>query len=187
MARLAVIENTPAAWSERAAHAPTSLEAVGWTAAGQAERFAAVLDALQPQPGELLLDYGCGTGALSEFIYDGIDYVGVDWADGMIARAAAEHPGRRFTTAFPGHADLVACVGTFNLPGHWSKEHTWHAIRWLWDMTGCRSLAVSLYAGEDERCLIYTPREARRCARNLGYHAYVRHSRHNDLLLEAHR
>jgi len=176
--------NSPEAWSLRAHAFADPAEACGWSRASQRERFAFVLDALAPKPGERLLDYGCGTGALADLLPSDVDYLGFDWATGMVTRAAREHPGRTFTTFRPaGRFDLVACVGVFNLPGNWSKQHTFHTLRHLWDTTGCRALAASLYAGEDENCLSYTEDELDACGRTLAWDSRVVRIRHNDLLL----
>lgn len=169
-------------WSQRASTAETSYEAAGWTREGQLERFAAVLAALNPQPSELLVDYGCGTGALTEHLPADIDYLGYDSAAGMITRARADHPGRAFTIAEPSRADLIACIGTFNLPGGWSKERTWHTIRHLFDTTGCRAIAVSLYAGPDPRCLTYTESEIEQHGL-IDFCSRYRRWRHNDILI----
>lgn len=176
--------NTPAAWSERAAAAPTSWEAAGWTRLGQRERLRAVRFLLDLQVGETLLDFGCGTGALCEMLRPGVGYIGFDTAEGMIARARGEHPGRpqtrRFTLAEPDRFDAAACVGTFNLPG--SKASTWQTLRRLWDNTG-RVLVASLYAGTDERCLIYTQAEVEEFARSESFYWRVLAWRSNDLML----
>jgi predicted TPR repeat methyltransferase len=177
----AEVLNTPDAWTLRAQQEPTSWAAAGWTEAGQRERFLAVLGALKPREGESLLDFGCGTGALAELLPRNVDYIGFDSSLGMIQRAQREHPGRRFQTWEPGGLfDLVACVGPFNLPG--SKLGTWAALRRFWDRTG-RALAVSLYAGTDERCLIYTLEECERFAAGEAYHRRVERWRHNDILM----
>jgi trans-aconitate methyltransferase len=48
----------------------------------------AVLDLLQPQPGERILDLGCGDGALTEkLVAMGAHVVGVDSSSDMIAAA----------------------------------------------------------------------------------------------------
>jgi hypothetical protein len=180
--------NTPEAWSERAERAATSHEAAGWTFDGQQERLAAVVRALSPQPCDSLLDWGCGTGALSELLPAGVFYVGYDAAEGMVVRAGREHPNRRFQSFWPAHHfDLVACVGPFNLADRWSKQHTFHTIRHLWDTTGCRALGASLYAGDDPNCLSYTPDELDTLGRHLGYDTFVARIRHNDLLFAARR
>lgn len=184
-----VVENTPRAWSGRAS-APSSWEAAGWTKAGQQTRFAAVLSALRPRRGDYLLDWGCGTGALSELVPDGVTYHGFDWAPGMVERARRDYPGRSFSEHPPAsfqRFDLVACVGPFNLPDGWSKERTFSVLRHLWDTTGCRALAVSLYSGSDPRCLIYTDEEVRQAGRDLSWDYEVRRHRSNDLLMVARR
>lgn len=180
--------NTPEAWTIRAEECPEPWEACGWTEEGQQERFRIVLDALAPKEGERLLDYGCGTGALTDILPAGVDYVGYDWSAGMIQRAADEHPGRVFTTFPPtSRFDLVAIVGTFNLHDHWSKERTFHTLRHLWDATGCRALAASMYAGEDIACLQYTAPELERACCHLTWDSRVVAWRENDLLLVARR
>ena len=182
--------NTPEAWTLRAETLEEPWAACGWSRDGQRERFEAILWALDPNPGESLLDWGCGTGDLSELLADGVYYVGFDSATGMIERASAEHSAdnRLFLRDVPSRLfDLVACIGPFNLPDHWSKQRTWHTMRHLWDTTRCRTLAVSLYAGDDGQCLQYTEVEARVCGRQLGYDVTIERTRANDLLLVARR
>lgn len=176
-------ENTPAAWSTRASLYDTPWDACGWSRAGQLERFRVVLDALEPRPGERFLDWGCGTGELSEYVAATVDYVGFDYADGMVERARREHPDRRFQTWEPlGRFGIVACVGPFNLPDKWSKLSTWHMLRRLFERTD-RRLAASLYAGLDESCLSYTLTECRRFARAEGSRSRATKWRHNDILV----
>jgi SAM-dependent methyltransferase len=182
--------NTPAAWSERAARCAEPWEACGWSEEGQRARFESVLWALDPRPRDCLLDFGCGTGELASLLADEVRYYGYDTAPGMIDRALEQHgqPERLFSIHWPhGHFDLVACVGPFNLPDNWSKERTWHTLRHLWDTTGCRTLAVSLYAGDDGKCLRYTEAEAERCARQLSWDSRVERILPNDLLLTVRR
>lgn len=181
--------NTRAAWSARADNHPEPWAACGWSERGQRLRHQRVLWALDPQPGDSLLDWGCGTGELSEELPCDIEYVGFDSAAGMVTRASHDHPTRMFVDREPGlrRFDLVACVGCFNLPGGWTKHHTWHTIRHLWDSTGCRALAVSLYAGTDTNCLIYTEAETERRSRDLGIDVTVTRILPNDLLMVARR
>jgi predicted TPR repeat methyltransferase len=175
------VVNTAAAWSERAETLATPHEACGWTATSQADRMRKVVSALNPQPGDSLLDFGCGTGELARYIDGDVGYIGYDSAQGMVIRAAREHPDHHFQMSEPlGQVDLVAVVGTFNLPG--DKLLTWAALRRLWDATG-RTLAASLYAGGDERCLVYTEAECVRFASGEAYHWHVERWRHNDLLI----
>jgi len=179
--------NTPAAWSLRADAIEDSFAACGWTYQGQKERHAAVIRALGAEPGDRLLDWGCGTGDLSEWFSRDVNYVGYDSSTGMIIRAAREHPGRIFQSWWPtGIFDLVACVGPFNLPSPGGKQDTWHTIRHLWDTTFCRTLVVSLYSGGDENCVSYNGAECAAAGAQMG-RASVDQIRHNDLLLTIRR
>lgn len=180
--------NTPEAWSLRAAALPESWSACGWSEDGQRERHEAVVKSLDPRDGDRLLDWGCGTGDLADLLSTDVDYVGYDWASGMLARAAQAHPDRAFTSWVPsGVFDLVACVGCFNLPQGWSKEHTGWTLRHLWDTTACCALAVSLYAGDDPNCISYTGANAARFGAQLSSKVTVDQIRHNDLLLTVRR
>ena len=175
-------ENTPEAWSGRADH-PEPWTACGWTFDGQADRLDAVIDELEPEPGDSLLDWGCGTGALADLVAPGVIYVGFDSAVGMVERARRDHPTRRFQSWEPrGEFDLVACVGPFNLPHRWSKEMTWYTLRRLFDRTE-RRLVASLYSGTDENCLSYSLEECDRFAKGQGFRAWADKWRHNDILV----
>jgi SAM-dependent methyltransferase len=181
-----VIANTPEAWTERAREAETSAGAALWSEAGQRERFAAVLAALDPRPGETLLDYGCGTAALSELLPVGVEYVGCDWSRGMIERARREHPSRELLLRgdFPtAPVDLAVVVGTFNLDNGWAKSQTWDALGRLWSLCR-RALAACLYAGDDPDCLVYTQAEVEAFAAETDAARFaVTQPRPNDLLL----
>jgi len=48
------------------------------------------------EPGEKIVDFGCGTGDVLEFLPDGVDYVGVDISETYVMRAR-ERFGRRGT------------------------------------------------------------------------------------------
>lgn len=182
----AIVEplNTPEAWSLRARAGRTPAEACGWSEESQGARFAKIVDALAPRPAESLLDFGCGTGHLARHLSPEIDYLGYDTAHGMVARASQEHPGRRFQVWEPTslNFDLVVVCGALNLPGNWCHERTWATLRRLWDGTR-RCLAASLYAGTDERCLIYTEAELERFAASESFQWRVERWRPNDLLL----
>ncbi len=178
-----MIANSPAAWSERAS-AENSWNAALWSEAGQRARFDSVLAALDPQPGESLLDYGCGTGALADLLPENVDYIGYDWSEGMLERARIEHPGRGFTSELlPYLVELVACVGPFNLADGWSKEQTWGTLSALWGRT-TRALAVCLLSRTDESgLLVYTQGEVSEFAETLGTRFSVSRHLANDLLL----
>jgi SAM-dependent methyltransferase len=177
-----MIPNSPEAWSERAELAPTAWEAALWSQKGQSDRFHSVIHATKPEQGETLLDYGCGPGALCALLPGYVQYLGYDWATGMLALAERDYPYHSFTGIEPhGPFDIVVCVGPFNLTNNWSKEKTWEKLSSLWTRTR-RVLAVCLYAGDDEDCLIYDSDELWHFGASLGVTRVTKHL-HNDLLL----
>ena len=105
---------------------------MGWDATGYDERFSyvtrygeAIVDLLDPRPGERVVDLGCGTAHLTaEIAARGAVVEGLDADAAMVARARAEHPGlavrqadaRTFTVADP--VDAVFSNATL----HWVPE-----------------------------------------------------------------
>ena len=64
------------------------------------ERSADLLDLLAPQPGERILDIGCGTGQLTTKIAEsGAKVLGIDNSDDMIEAARANYPELNFEVA----------------------------------------------------------------------------------------
>lgn len=174
------LENSPRSWSERAS-AGTSWEAAGWTQKGQEERFDAVAMHL-PTHGSVL-DFGCGTGAFSDWCFPTVDYYGFDWAPAMLNRARREHPDRVFLDSIDGlDFDAVVAIGPFNLPG--SATRTKIDLQRLWKHTRAL-LVVSLYRGSDGRCLSYTLGDVAEIVDMCGCDDYVVDGsyRRNDLLL----
>jgi SAM-dependent methyltransferase len=177
--------NTPEEWSARALEIDDPCAAVRWSPAGQADRFASVIAALDPQPHQTFLDFGCGLGALADLLPPTLHYTGYDWAHGMITRARCERGGPRriFTTIAPRDTfDLIACVGPFNLAENWSKESTWDVVADLWKRC-VDEIAVCLYAGDDSTMLSYTVDETKAFAELLTDAYLVLNHRANDLLL----
>lgn len=89
----------------------------------QEGRFAQLLKVCE-QPGRFsLIDYGCGYGALADYMvesgYD-VDYTGFDVSERMLDQARAQHADSERCT-FVGHedalepADYVVASGVFNL------------------------------------------------------------------------
>lgn len=69
---------------------------------------APLVDLLDPQPGERVLDLGCGTGVLTaEIAARGAHVLGIDGSPSMIEAAIARHPGLDFTVG-DGHDFTVA-------------------------------------------------------------------------------
>jgi len=155
-----VIANSPTAWDARA-HAQWSWQASLWSQRGQQRRFATVANALNVQPHETILDFGCGTGRLRQFIEG--HYYGFDWSPAMRERARADQAGYDAVIldelAADYRFDHVVCIGTFNLKADWSKAQTWDTLKDLWKHVE-RTLTVCLYRGDDPDCLSYAPGEA---------------------------
>jgi trans-aconitate methyltransferase len=58
---------------------------------------APLVDLLDPQPGERIIDLGCGTGTFTAEIAErGAEVLGIDGSPEMIAQATAQHPGLSF-------------------------------------------------------------------------------------------
>ena len=61
---------------------------------------AGLIDLLQPQPGERILDLGCGTGHLTQQIAErGAEVFGLDSDAAMVAQARMNYPKLRFALA----------------------------------------------------------------------------------------
>jgi trans-aconitate methyltransferase len=64
------------------------------------QQGAALLDLLQPRPGERILDVGCGTGHLTaQLAATGADVVGIDRSPAMIEQARRSYPQLRLEVA----------------------------------------------------------------------------------------
>ncbi|HLU73658.1 MAG TPA: methyltransferase domain-containing protein [Nonomuraea sp.] len=58
---------------------------------------APLVDLLDPQPGERVLDLGCGTGVLTaQIAFRGAEVLGIDGSTPMIEKALAQNPGINF-------------------------------------------------------------------------------------------
>jgi trans-aconitate methyltransferase len=86
---------------------------------------AALLDLLAPQPGERILDVGCGTGRLTaEIAGCGAQVLGIDSSIDMLGQARQNYPALKFALAdatsfrFPEKFDAVFS----NAALHWVKD-----------------------------------------------------------------
>lgn len=110
----------------------TADERPTWDAALYDGRFTFVweyggglLDLLDPQPGERILDLGCGTGHLTRAIADhGAEAVGVDLSAEMIEQARRHYPDLSFAVADATHltTDVPFDAVFSNAVLHWVSD-----------------------------------------------------------------
>lgn len=84
-----------------------------------------LLKFLNPQPGESILDLGCGTGQLTEKIAQaGADVWGIDSAPAMIEKARENYPDIRFDVANAANFQVDKPLDAVfsNAVLHWVKE-----------------------------------------------------------------
>jgi SAM-dependent methyltransferase len=84
---------------------------------------AAALDLLDPQPGEQILDVGCGDGALTlKIIERGASVVGVDHSPSMVGAARAAGIDARECDAQAMHFDAEYDAVFSNAALHWMRD-----------------------------------------------------------------
>jgi len=116
-------------YTERVREFGTTARGVDWNSEESQElRFIQLARLLPPEPFSVV-DYGCGYGALVDFLErQGTDfgYQGFDISEEMVKRAAQAHSGgrRRFTTSYQElePADYAVASGVFNVKLDTSAE-----------------------------------------------------------------
>ncbi len=137
-----------------------------------AELGAAALDLLDPQPGETILDIGCGEGALTERIAErGATVIGIDNSPEMIAAAQARGLDARLIDVAHMGFDREFDAAFSNATLHWvldkdeAARSIWFALkpggRFAGEMGGEGNLA-KLRGALDEELIIrgYSPPSA---------------------------
>lgn len=85
---------------------------------------AAVLELLDPRPGERILDVGCGEGALTgKIVASGASVVGIDASEEMIAGARARGLDARLMNAEQLSFDREFDAVFSNAALHWVRDH----------------------------------------------------------------
>lgn len=96
-----------------------------------------LIELLSPQPGERILDLGCGTGHLTDKIATITEVLGIDSAVTMIEKACANYPDLRFELANAAELTFIEQFdGVFsNAVLHWVKPPekvitgVWNALK----------------------------------------------------------
>jgi len=84
---------------------------------------AGLIDLLAPEPGELILDLGCGSGELTQQLADrGAEVIGLDASAEMIAKADAQFPTLDFR---------VGDGASFELPERFDAIFSNAALHWM--------------------------------------------------------
>ncbi|MDY6902947.1 MAG: class I SAM-dependent methyltransferase [Cyanobacteriota bacterium] len=84
-----------------------------------------LLEILDPQPNEIILDLGCGTGQLTAKIAEsGAEVIGIDGASEMIEKAQQNYPQLKFKVADARNFELSQSVDAIfsNAALHWVLE-----------------------------------------------------------------
>jgi trans-aconitate methyltransferase len=99
-----------------------------------------LLELLNPQPGERILDLGCGTGQLTaEIDRAGAQVVGLDSSPDMLADARKNFPGITF---------VLADAATFDFPQPFDAVFSNAVLHWVKDAAGAvSSIARALRPG----------------------------------------
>lgn len=107
----------------------------GWNAGLYDDRFSfiwqygsSMIDLLDPQPGERILDLGCGTGHLAQTIASrGAQVVGLDQSTSMIRQARDNYPDIEFR---------VADASAFTVDDHCDAVFSNAVLHWVRDAEG---------------------------------------------------
>ncbi len=109
-----------------------------------------VVELLAPQPGERILDLGCGTGHLTNQIAEaGAEVIGLDKSQSMIEEARRLYPGMRFEIADANdfHFDRPFDAVFSNAAIHWMKDQP-AVARCIWEALKPGGRLVAEFGGK---------------------------------------
>jgi SAM-dependent methyltransferase len=128
-------ESSPQAWDSYAENGgPDYLIADCGSPESHERRLRAILR-LPVKEEDTLLELGCGTGRLADFVPQGVRYEGLDWSPRVITHAQHRRPHNAFrcgTVSDLTSHDWVVASGPFNYAKGWSKNQTAEAVMAMW-------------------------------------------------------
>ena len=123
---------------------PQAALASGWrSAAAMKLRFAYCTQEIKLSAKSRVLDFGCGTGALAQYLraqgYEG-EYLGVDIVPAMVTRAQQDNPREQFIcggldSVPEKHFDLTVLCGTFSYKTPQTLALAKRTLEVLWPQT----------------------------------------------------
>jgi len=181
---------TVAYFTERLAQHGDTPRSVDWgSVESQRLRFAALLD-IGVRSGDSLIDVGCGTGALLDYLQEkhiDVDYRGYDLTPSMIDLAKSRHPKVNFAVCNVIQekqiepADYVIASGIFYLRQERPVAFLEAMVGRLWQFArrGVAINCLSAWAAERDPNEFYAdPAEALAIARRISSHVVLRHDYH---------
>jgi SAM-dependent methyltransferase len=139
-------ESSPQAWDAYAgAGGPDYLVADCGSPESHERRLRAILR-LPIEEEDTLLEFGCGTGRLADFVPRGVRYEGLDWSREVVALARRRRPHGAFGCGSTGDLtphDWVVASGPFNYASGWSKRQTAEAVTAMWNASR-RGIALTV-------------------------------------------
>jgi len=167
-----------------------SPKAVGWGNKKSQEIRFKILTEIGNLKNKIILDYGCGTGDLYQFLkkYEIREYVGYDINHKMIERAIQKYPDGIFRNYLEiERYDYILISGTFNLKRkNWMKK-TFDRLSTLWQV--CRkgmavNFPTSFSPKKDKNCYYANPIEILKFVTTLTKKFVLRHEyKENDFCL----
>jgi len=128
-------ESSPETWDSYAMEGrPDYLIADCGSPESHERRLKAILR-LPIKEGDTLLELGCGTGRLADFVPQSVRYEGLDWSAKVINQAQHRRPHNTFRRGTIGDLtphDWVVASGPFNYVRGWSKYQTAEAVVAMW-------------------------------------------------------
>ena len=150
-------ESSPQAWNSYASQGgPDYLIADCGSPESHERRLRALLQ-LPIKEGDTLLEFGCGTGRLADFVRRGVRYEGLDWSREVITLARRRRPHGAFRCGSVGDLglnDWVVASGPFNYAKGWSKSQTADAVSAMWGASR-RGIALTVLCIPAEARLHY--------------------------------